>query len=115
MKVTSINTLFKIIDFASVLSDRLGKAINMDKLDSVSIPSGRILPLVSELHSAMEGTANNSSFSPTFNITVAYDSNSDEESARRFGKNIGDGAIQRLNEAAGRRGMGTLAGAGLRS
>jgi hypothetical protein len=107
------DNLYKIIDFAELLSNRLGKAIDVSKLNAMPISAGHILPSVSELQ-PVGGVNNNNAFSPTVNVTVEYDANADEASARRFGWNIGEGALERLNEAAGRRGIGTLAGAALK-
>ena len=107
--------LYKIIDFVSVLSERLGRAIDVGKLNSTPISSGRILPSLSELQPTAGSSTSSIEFSPEINVTVEYNGDADDESARRFGRSIGEGAIERLNEAAGRRGIGTLIGSSLRS
>jgi TP901 family phage tail tape measure protein len=106
--------LYKIVDFASVLSERLGSAIDTSKLGSMPLPTGHLLPSISSLQ-RIGDAAGGFTFSPEINVTVQHDGALDEESARRVGRGIGDGAIERLNEAAGRRGMGTLTGSTLRN
>jgi len=104
--------LYELVDLASVLSEKFGRSVDVDRLSSLLTPTRQLLPSASELHgiSDVESSSGGLIFSPEINVTVEHSGRLDAENAKQVGRNIGDGAVERINEAATRLGIRGLSG-----
>jgi TP901 family phage tail tape measure protein len=106
-------SLYEYIDFAAEMAAKAG---TIPSAISQPIPSGGILDMSRLFQDAMgrnsELASTNSNIEFTVNVSVDGDLSS--QAARRIGRDIGDGALERLQDASARRGVRTLAGSTLR-
>lgn len=97
--------LFKIIDFAEVLSERLGKAINLDGFRSLFGGSSASLKAMPSLPNV--GTTNNNTvtYSPVIEVNISHNGSITDRDAKRFGNIAAESALSELGEAFARRGI----------
>jgi hypothetical protein len=106
--------VYEVIDLAAYMADKFGTSVS--KLSAFSLGGGGAFGSVKSAQDAALRDANNITTQNNigFNIDVHIGGGVGEAEAYRIGQGIGDGAIDRLNEAASRRGIGTLSGLTLR-
>lgn len=96
--------LYRLVDFAQVLSERLGTAINASSLENMFkglslIPTTRdLLPATRSGYSSLE-------FSPKIEVNISHGGEMSDVDARRYGNIAAETALSELKDAFTKRGI----------
>lgn len=108
------DALYTVIDFADMLSKKLGKDINLSEFgkldDSVGLSNSLIsMPDVGNI------TNNNTiTFSPNVEVNITHSGSLDNSDATKFGKITANAVIDEINDAFQRRGISSITNASLK-
>ena len=104
--------LYRLIDFQKMLSDRLGVSIGAMELPGIqTLPEAAMANPTKDVPSVSIGSVE---FNPEITVNITHSGKMEDDTARGFGKKVASTAIDMLQEAFERKGIGTLAGAKLR-
>jgi len=106
--------LYEMIDFVDILSKRLGSVIDPGRLGVITPVMPGLEKLSGRPSIATNGVGTNV-FSPTITLQINTNGELNEAEARRIGNIAAETALERLNGAFTRRGIGNSNGALLRS
>lgn len=104
------SSLYRIIDFTKVLSDRLGKTVNTDLFGNL-ISSGLGIKryAVSGISPAFVG-AGATGFTANISVNINHNGSMSDSDARRYGSSIANVAIEGLKDAFNKKGVNTITG-----
>lgn len=103
------HALYEIVDFVSSLSERLGKAINVNKLGGIA----SMLMLSTDTSTAPTPTpssSNNIEINPSVKVEIHHNGDLDENDAKRYGNIAAESVLQELNDAFNKRGINSFGG-----
>ncbi len=103
-------SLYKIIDFVDYLSEKIGSAIDIDKLMDI-FPSRIELPKMSSLIPEVGRTNFNIEINPSVEINITHGGSMTEEDAKRYGEIASDNTIRKIKEAFAQRGISNIGNA----
>lgn len=106
-------SLYKIVDFAKVLSDKLGSAVNLGALSPAMFGGFRLRPGATA--GELPFNINNATFHTNVSVQINHSGAMDRNDAERFGKQVADATITKINEAFTKRGVSSLGSAFLKS
>ena len=104
--------LYRIVDFAKELSDRLGTAVK-----NITNPIFGATPAIAGVGQVGGTVVSNEtaySFSPVITVNLNHSGDMSGATARSYGKEIGEIAMQEMREAFMRRGVGGVLGSNLK-
>lgn len=102
---------YKIIDFQSKLSERLGIDLGQALLPLTSIDTH---PNLGNMVPGIINSSTETVFNPEFHIEINHNGDMSDDAARRYGEEIADTAIARLYSAFERKGISNHNGARLK-
>jgi len=105
--------LYKAVDFIEVLSNKLGKSIEISKLGSL-IQGSSISASLTSVPDVGNIVNNNMNFNPHVEVNISHSGSLSDKDANRFGKITANSVIGELNEAFQRRGINNIGNAILR-
>lgn len=103
-------SLYKIIDFVDYLSEKIGSAIDIDKLMDI-FPNRIELPKMSSLIPEVGRTNFNIEINPSVEINITHGGSMTEEDAKRYGEIASDNTIRKIKEAFAQRGISNIGNA----
>ena len=107
------DSLYRIIDFQTELSKRLGVAIG-----TMQVPGSPSLPISTMMQSAMQdiisGGAQSFVFEPRIEVNITHNGSMADNDARDYGEKIAGVAIDKLYSAFERRGISSTRGSRLK-
>jgi len=106
--------LYKIIDFAQVLSERLGKVIDTTGFKNIFRASS-VVPDISSPAPTVQSGVGTIDFNPSIEINITHNGEMTDSDARRYGNTAAEAALSELKDAFTKRGITTLGGAALKS
>ena len=104
--------LYRIVDFAKELSARLGTAVK--ELALPFLPMTPALAGVDGVGGTVVSNQNSMVFSPEIHVQISHSGAMTDADARSFGRQIGNIAMQEMQQAFDRRGIGGIFGGGLK-
>ena len=99
------NALYKLVDFATLLQEKLGTSINTGLLGTLSRSASPALPAAMTYASGAIGGLN---FAPNVTVEINHNGSLTDDDARRYGNIAADAALDKLSEAFGRRGINNI-------
>jgi Chromosome segregation ATPases len=99
--------LYKLIDFTTMLSERLGSTIHTGAFDMLSGGRG-LLPPIASLPRIDESAASSFIFNPKIQISIEHHGSLGDADAERFGGIVADSALSKLTDAFNQRGVGQI-------
>lgn len=106
-------SLYKIVDFIKVLSDRLGSAINMSAISPAVFNGFRVRP--GAVAGELPFNINNASFQTNVSVQIQHSGPYSRDDATKFGKQVADATISKINEAFTKRGVSGIGNAFLKT
>lgn len=105
--------LYRLVDFAQVLSERFGKVINADGFgkffgNNISLPNASALTPIGDTNNS------NLTINPVVNVTINHNGHITEDDARRFGSIAAQSTLKELEDAFTRRGVSNIGSAMLK-
>jgi len=104
--------LYRIVDFAKELSNRLGTAIK-----EIALPFSPMTPAlagVDGVHGTVVSNQNSMNFSPEITVQITHNGDMSDSDARSYGRQIGNIAMKEMQNAFERRGISGVFGGNLR-
>ena len=104
--------LYRIVDFAKELSNRLGTAIK-----EIALPFSPMTPAlagVDGVHGTVVSNQNSMHFSPEITVQITHNGDMSDSDARSYGRQIGNIAMKEMQNAFERRGISGVFGGNLR-
>lgn len=98
--------LYRIVDFAKELSDRLGTAIGR-----ITLPFSNFTPAlagVGGMSGAVVSTQQSISFAPAIEVNISHSGAMTDTEARAFGRQVGGIAMEQMQQAFERRGYNNI-------
>lgn len=94
--------LYKLVDFATILQEKIGKVFDASMLSTLSRSATPTIPS-SQLYASGAGGGFN--FAPSVTVEINHSGELSENDARRYGNIAADAALEKLTDAFGRRGI----------
>lgn len=94
--------LYKLVDFATILQEKIGKVFDASMLSTLSRSATPTIPS-SQLYASGAGGSFN--FAPSVTVEINHSGELSENDARRYGNIAADAALEKLTDAFGRRGI----------
>ena len=104
--------LYRIVDFAKELSNRLGTAIK-----EIALPFRPMTPALADVegvHGTVVSNQNSMNFSPEITVQITHSGDMSDSDARSYGRQIGNIAMKEMQNAFERRGISGIFGGNLR-
>lgn len=101
--------LYEIVDFVSSLSERLGKAIDINKMNGMT----NLLALsadTSTIPASTPSSSNNIEINPSVKVEIHHNGDLNEDDAKRYGNIAAESVLQELNDAFNKRGINSFGG-----
>lgn len=108
------DALYTVIDFADMLSKKLGKDINLSELGKLGGSVGLSNSLVSMPDVGNITNNNTITFSPNVEVNITHSGSLDNSDAAKFGKITANAVIDEINDAFQRRGISSITNASLK-
>lgn len=96
--------LYRIIDFAQMLSEKLGRVIDTSKLGSFFM-NKTTMPALAALGATPGHSEQSYSFNPVVNVNISHNGTMTDADARRYGSIAADSVLQELKDTFTRRGI----------
>ena len=105
--------LYKLVDFAQLLSERLGTAIDTSKLDNL-FGGLSVLPTSNELLHTTKADSRLMEFSPSIEVNISHNGSMSDNDARRYGGIIAETALGELKDAFTKKGFTNIGNSALK-
>ena len=105
--------LYKLVDFAQLLSERLGTAIDTSKLDNL-FGGLSVLPTPNELLHTTKADSRLMEFSPSIEVNISHNGSMSDNDARRYGGIIAETALGELKDAFTKKGFTNIGNSALK-
>lgn len=105
--------LYKIVDFAQILSERLGKAIDTTGFNNM-LNGFSILPSSKELLPIANSSASSMEFSPKIEVNISHSGSMTDSDAQRYGNIAAETALNQLKDAFSKKGITNIGSAALK-
>lgn len=105
--------LYKLVDFAQILSERLGTTIDTSKFDNL-FGGFSLLPTSRDLLPAAHAGSALTEFSPHIEVNISHNGSMSDDDARRYGGLIAETALGELKDAFTKKGITNLGSSALK-
>lgn len=105
--------LYKLVDFAQLLSERLGTAIDTSKLDNL-FGGLSVLPTPNELLHTTKADSRLMEFSPSIEVNISHNGSMSDNDARRYGGIVAETALGELKDAFTKKGFTNIGNSALK-
>ena len=105
--------LYKLVDFAQILSDRLGTTIDTSVFRNM-FNGFSLLPASRELLPITRGGSSSVAFSPTIEVNITHSGAMTDNDARRYGSIAAEAALSELKDAFTKKGITNIGSAALK-
>lgn len=105
--------LYKLVDFAQILSERLGTTIDTSKFDNL-FGGFSLLPASKELLPATQAGSGFVEFSPNIEVNISHNGSMSDSDARRYGGIIAESALSELKDAFTKKGITNIGNSALK-
>lgn len=105
--------LYKLVDFAQILSERLGTTIDTSKFDNL-FSGFSLLPASRELLPVTRTGLGFMEFSPNIEVNISHNGSMSDNDARRYGGIIAETALGELKDAFAKRGITNIGNSALK-
>ena len=105
--------LYKLVDFAQILSERLGTTIDTSKFDNL-FGGFSLLPTSRDLLPAAHAGSTLTEFSPHIEVNISHNGSMSDDDARRYGGLIAETALGELKDAFTKKGITNIGSSALK-
>ena len=105
--------LYKLVDFAQILSERLGSPINTSSLNNM-FKGFSLLPTAKDLLPVTHGGSASVEFSPTIEVNISHSGTMSDADARRYGNIAANAALSELKDAFTKKGITSIGNSALK-
>lgn len=105
--------LYKLVDFAQILSERLGTTIDTSKFDNL-FGGFSLLPTSRELLPGTHAGSGFMEFSPHIEVNISHNGSMSDDDARRYGGLIAETALGELKDAFTKKGITNIGSSALK-
>ncbi len=108
--------LYKLVDFAQLLSERLGTTIDTDRLNSLfnGFSGLSVFPASNELLHTTKADPRLMSFSPSIEVNISHNGSMSDNDAKRYGSAIAETALGELKNAFTKKGFTNIGNSALK-
>lgn len=105
--------LYKLVDFAQILSERLGTTIDTSKFDNL-FGGFSLLPTSRDLLPAAHAGSTLTEFNPHIEVNISHNGSMSDDDARRYGGLIAETALGELKDAFTKKGITNIGSSALK-
>ena len=105
--------LYKLVDFAQILSERLGSVIDTTRFNNM-FNGFSILPSSKDLLPIAHSGASSLEFSPKIEVNISHNGAITDADARRYGNIAAEAALGQLKDAFSKKGLTSIGSAALK-